>query len=153
MTTSSKTRGKWTKDRQFVIDLATWSALICGSLVLLGILVGTNVVNWDWITGFVLAAFFSTIALWLIRISVKEMVRTQNHIFFVFLFVARLGLYFIPFLMGAFISDFSVFSIWGILIGMIPLAVVPLSGMIPALITTFSKKERALSRANMQSNR
>lgn len=94
------------------------------SLVLI-ILVATSVIDWTWITGYLIAAVCSTIALFLVYYSYKVLVKTENYYTYLLLFIARLGLYFIPFIFVVFIPG-DVFSVFGVLVGFSPIILLPL---------------------------
>lgn len=119
---SSLARSENQQNKWFVWCLSLLIGLT--SLVLI-ILVATGVIDWTWITGYLIGATCSTIALFLVYYSYKVLVKTENYYTYLLLFIARLGLYFIPFIFAVFIPG-DVFSVFGALVGLSPIILLPL---------------------------
>ncbi|WP_026389388.1 MG406 family protein [[Acholeplasma] multilocale] len=109
------------------------------SLIVLVVLVGTKTIGWNsfmkdseesfnygwnWISGWVLGELVVLISAFIILKAVKFLVKYENHIFYFFMYVLRVGLYGIPFLL-AFLIPSHPFHFGGILIGLIPLVILP----------------------------
>jgi len=71
------------------------------------------------------AFFCSTTALFLIYYAYKVLIRTENYYTYLFLFISRFGLYFIPFILAVFVPGDKV-SVFGVLIGFAPIVLLPL---------------------------
>ncbi|ATG97655.1 MG406 family protein [Mesoplasma lactucae] len=120
---TKKPKHRWNQENKwFYISLVL---LITFTLVLLAILVACKVISWEWITGYAIAAICTTIALFGVMFSYKALVKTENYYYFIFLFILRIGLYFIPFIFSVFIPN-DIFNIYGVLIGFSPIILIPL---------------------------
>lgn len=71
------------------------------------------------------AFFCSTTALFSIYYAYKVLMRTENYYTYLFLFISRFGLYFIPFILAVFIPGDKI-SVFGVLIGFTPIILLPL---------------------------
>gem|GEM_PF-967445 len=69
--------------------------------------------------------FCSTTALFLIYYAYKVLIRTENYYTYLFLFISRLGLYFIPFILAVFVPGDKI-SVFGVLVGFTPIILLPL---------------------------
>ncbi len=117
---------KWkqTNNRWLVVGLV--SLMVITSLILIILITTkTTIVNWSWIIGYVVAFFCSTTALFSIYYAYKVLMRTENYYTYLFLFISRFGLYFIPFILAVFIPGDKI-SVFGVLIGFTPIILLPL---------------------------
>ncbi|AXK50730.1 hypothetical protein SALLE_v1c00540 [Spiroplasma alleghenense] len=80
-------------------------------------LVSLSIINWNWITGFLIGSFTSYLSIYFIKISADLLVKTENHYFFVFLFLSRVGFYMLVTLLVLILPD--LFSIEAFLIGIV----------------------------------
>lgn len=92
-------------------------------LTMILFLVSFKVVEWSWIVGFILGTATSISAIFLINFSVKSLVAFENPYFYYFLYVIRIGIYAVPFLISIYLSAYS--SIFGVAIGFINLIAIP----------------------------
>lgn len=127
---------KWkqTNNRWLVLGLV--SLMVITSLILIILITTkTTIVNWSWIIGYVVAFFCSTTALFSIYYAYKVLMRTENYYTYLFLFISRFGLYFIPFILAVFIPGDKI-SVFGVLIGFTPIILLPLFQGSYNIITT-----------------
>jgi len=94
-------------------------ALVLGFLMIFG------VISASWLNGFLVSALASAIGLILIAKAWSIVLTTENHYFYLFLLIIRLGIYLIPFFLVFFIDDGQVFNIYGTLVGFLPLVLFP----------------------------
>ncbi|AUF83866.1 hypothetical protein CXP39_03685 [Mesoplasma syrphidae] len=100
------------------------------SLIVIAILVGTETIGWNWLTGLILGEITTVVAIILILLSVKILLKTENHYLYYFMYLVRIGVYVVPFLL-AFLLPTTPFFYGGVLIGMIPvIALSYLSGIL-----------------------
>ncbi|WP_422397194.1 MG406 family protein [Spiroplasma endosymbiont of Panorpa germanica] len=90
----------------FAIGLITLIALVLSGLL-----------SWPWITGFVVGNLTSFLSIYFIKISADSLIKTENHYFFVFLFLLRVGFYMVVTLLVLMLPD--LFSIEAFLIGIV----------------------------------
>lgn len=116
---------KWRQtNKWFVLGLISLMITIFLVLIIL-VTTKTTKVDWSWIIGYVVAFFCSTTALFLIYYAYKVLIRTENYYTYLFLFISRFGLYFIPFILAVFVPGDKV-SVFGVLIGFAPIVLLPL---------------------------
>lgn len=84
--------------------------------VVLTSLSATNVVEWKWLTGYILGFTICIFATLLIPYSIKSLVTSENPYFYVFLILLRYGLYVVPFLISIYLNSY--FSFFGVCISL-----------------------------------
>ncbi|WP_156920192.1 MG406 family protein [Williamsoniiplasma somnilux] len=94
------------------------------SLIVLLVLVGTKTIQWNWITGYLLGATAAMLAIFVMKKAVAQLMKTENHYLYYFMYVVRVGIYMIPLLL-AFLFKGTPFYIMGVLIGLVPVILFP----------------------------
>lgn len=97
--------------KPLVIFVIVWAITLYTTLITLVIV---NIISWNWFTGSIIGLIVLIIGIYFFRFSVKQLVSTENPYFYYFLYVIRIGIYAVPFLISIFANEY--FSIFGVLI-------------------------------------
>lgn len=111
--------------KALLVYLLSFSIFNVVSLIVLIVLVGVGTIGWNYITGFLIGALATGTGIWILLESVKILIKTENHYFYYFMYLVRIGCYFIPFVLAYFINDGNTFSYYAILIGLVPVITLP----------------------------
>lgn len=116
------------KFKQLQLKVKILTAIIIAfsllSLIILVSLVVTKIIYWNWITGYFLGLVSSLIAMFMMKLAVKQLIKTENHYLYYFMYLLRLGVYIIPFLL-AFLLPAIPFYFVGVIIGLVPIILFP----------------------------
>ncbi|WP_394330313.1 MG406 family protein [Spiroplasma sabaudiense] len=87
------------------------------SITIVSTLVILKIVSWNWITGVLLGTITSYTSFLLVSKSARLLIKTENHYFLYFMFLLRIGVYFITTVTVLLLND--LFAIEGFLIGLV----------------------------------
>ncbi|WP_422398129.1 MG406 family protein [Spiroplasma endosymbiont of Diplazon laetatorius] len=101
------------KNKRTIIYLS----LISMILILLSILTLSKVVDYSFITGYVLGSCFLHISFIFMKLATKDLTNNLNPYNYVFLSTTRIGFYIVPFLISFYLHN--IFSVYGVLIAFV----------------------------------
>ncbi|WP_031542503.1 MG406 family protein [Mesoplasma photuris] len=113
------------RNKRLFIFVITISAISLISLFVLGVLVGFKTINANWIYGWGIGIITMLMGTAISITSVYKLFKNENHYLYYLFFLIRFGLY-----IGSFLMVFFIFNkedgVWiGLLIGLIPVLLLP----------------------------
>ncbi|AGR41753.1 MG406 family protein [Spiroplasma diminutum] len=91
--------------------------LIFMILIILSILAFIKIVNYTFITGYLLASCFLYFSFIFMKFAIRDLTNSLNPYNYVFFSILRAGFYIVPFLISFYLPD--IFNVYGLLIGFV----------------------------------
>ncbi|ATZ16675.1 hypothetical protein JN01_0104 [Entomoplasma freundtii] len=113
------------KDKKRWLVYFVFCSISLISTLILGVLVGAKIIEWNWLTGQIIGSISAILAFNLANYSLKVLLKSENYYLYYFFYTLRLGLYVAPLLLALLIPSQPFYWV-GVIIGLSPILVIPL---------------------------